>query len=265
MGTREINRKERFRKIKNFALYYGRGREKELGCFDLAVVESQGQDRQSVSRMQEAGALVLAYVSVIEVPPWLAEFKMLGPEDFLQNNGKIMTNQVWGTYLADICSPRWRNLLKNRVCRLLETGYDGLFLDTIGDLEFIALPGRRRDSLVMAAVDFLRELREAYPRHLVVQNNGLGKVYRLSADLVDGVCWENPPFGSKDSAAWVQGMIARLRQLRQDKPELQVFLLLEENEAGAIEMARDVAAKNGFFLYVAPCGYTGGITGYRNN
>ena len=257
--SKETGRKQRFSNIRNFALYYGQGREEELACFDLAVVEPQGQNRQSVRRLREAGALVLAYLSVMEAPPWAREFKALKKEDFLQDNGEIMMNQAWGTYLVDLCSPRWRKLLDNRAGELLGRGYYGLFLDKDFDLEFIALPGRRRNRLAMAAVEFMRAVREAFPHHLIVQNNGLESIYRLTAHLVDGFCWENPPFGRSESAAWVAGMMERLRRLQQEKAGMKVLVLLEDKETAAVEMARHASVENGFILYVAPCGYTGGV------
>lgn len=254
----DAGRKERFRNIRNFALYYGQGREKELSGFDLAVVEPLGQDTQSVKRVQEAGSLVLAYLSVLEIPAWANELRLLNKEDFLQQNGEILINKAYGTYLADLCSPRWRRLLNHRAGSLFYSGYDGLFLDTIGKVESDSLSRSRQDSLMMAAVEFILDLKKTFSNHLIVQNNGLEKLYRLTANLVDGVCWENPPFRKKESAAWVREVTGRLRQLQQ-KTGLKIFLLLEEKETAAVEMARKAAAENNFILYVAPCGYVGGV------
>ncbi|MCR4440810.1 MAG: endo alpha-1,4 polygalactosaminidase [Peptococcaceae bacterium] len=251
-----MERRKAFAGIRNFALYYGRGRAEELARFDLAVVEPSGQAQASLKTMREAGTLVLAYLSAIEISPGAGEFEALQKEDFLSAGGGVpLINGIYGNRMADLRSERWNRLLRRKASSLLSSGYDGLFLDTIGNVEHPALSPECRDGLIMAAVNLLKEFREEYEGHVFVQNNGLERLCLYTARLVDGICWENPPFAETKSKAWLEAVMNRLKAL-QEKAGLKVLLLMEGKQPGErLRLAKKAAAENGFLFYRAPEDY----------
>lgn len=258
----------KFTAAKNFALYYGLGREDELAGFDVAIVEPAGQSELSVIRMQKSGTLVLAYLSIMEISPTDPQVKMLKTEDFLYIDGQPVINREYGNYLLDLRSRRWLGLLFHRVGKLIiQSGYDGLFLDTIGDVESAELDSGARDLQLMAAVDFIRRIRSMYPSLIMVQNCGLERLCFFSAEYVNGICWENPPLDKNACRPWVETIINQLKQFKK-KYGTQVLLLLE-GKGGLAEydlpdgmnyrMARRIAEKNDFLLYRAPFRYVTGV------
>jgi len=263
----EVNRLSRFNAAKNFALYYGAGREEELARFDIAVVEPGGQSPASVRRMQAAGSLVLGYLSVLEINPSMQEFRLLDGSDFLSAEGRPLMNRDYGNYLADLRSKRWSGLLLHKAGHILHSlGYDGLFLDTIGGVESGDLPVSLRDSLLIAAADIVRKMRALFPGHIIVQNWGLEKLCFLTSGYLNGICWENPDFEGPAGLLRAETAVENLVKLK-DKCDLKIFMLIEEKKEGAgdaaaernFRMAREIAERNGFLLYRAPCKYVGDV------
>ncbi len=263
MRADDMNRLARFKQAQKYALYYGTGREGELARFDLVVVDPGGQSDQAVRLLRETGTLVLSYLSVMEIPPFRPEIKLLKNTDLLTENGSLLLNPEYGNYLADLRSKRWLGLLFQQAGRLInQSGYDGLFLDTIGDVEWTRIPGELRDLLLLAAVKIVCELRLMFPGHILVQNGGLEKLCLLTSEYVNGICWENPPLTARASRAWTRTITERLAGL-QDKYGLRVLLLLEaqdKTETGndgtdQFRQAEMIAEQRGFLLYQAPFRY----------
>lgn len=263
-----MDRLARFASAENYALFYGSGREGDLAGFDVAVVEPAGQSDDSLRRMRESGTLVLAYISVVEVSPGEPEYKLLKPGDLLSRGGEPIQNPVYGNYLADLRSTRWIGLLLRKAGSLLTgSGYDGLFLDTIGDVESGDLGTGLRDSLLLAAADLVRRIRTIHSGRVLVQNNGLERLCLLTAGLIDGICWENLRFG-EPLGPWNEAVAGRLEKLKESRG-IKILLLLEEGggaghaasaeQENNFRLARDFAYKKGFLLYRAPAGYTGGV------
>jgi len=181
-----VSRRERFKKINNFCLYYGHGREDDLGRFELAVVEPLGQRKSGVRLIKEKGALVLAYISVLELSMFHAQSTELRPDDFLCVDGVPLQNISYHNWIMDPRSDRWRHRLLDKAFDLIEGhGYDGLFLDTIGDVEDKRLPSAVAGQALVAAAKLVYDLRNAFPEHILVQNSGLVKLRELTARYVD--------------------------------------------------------------------------------
>ncbi|MFA4885254.1 MAG: hypothetical protein WC601_05705 [Desulfotomaculaceae bacterium] len=266
----EVDWLNRFNAAKNYALYYGDGRDNELSSFDVAIVEPGGQSPESVRRMQDAGALVLGYLSVSEIHPSMDEFKLLDYSDFLCINGRPLVNREYSNYLADLRSKRWNDILLYKSGHILHNlGYDGLFLDTIGNVESGDLAVSLKDSLLIAAADIVRKIRAIFPNHIIVQNCGLENLCFLTSGYLNGICWENPNFENPAGMLWAKNIVSNLVKLK-DRYGLKIFILLEEKDkagAGApdaaternYQMAREVAELNRFLLYRAPYRYVGGV------
>lgn len=262
-----MNRKENFLNAKNFAVYYGMDIDGLFG-FDIVIVEPSALKPEAVRQLQNSGTIVLAYLSVIEVMPCMQEFRFLKEEDFIRIGGEPLQNKLYNTYLANLNSKRWKQTLYHLAGRYIQLyGYDGLFLDTIGDIELQVLPDNQSQSLLIAAIDFIHGLRSRFHDVLIVQNNGLNQLCTFTAGLVDGICWENPQLHDKESTQWTAGIIKRLQVLKRDK-NIQVFLL-SENHTGRgyfadSKMPLDdsvysLAMRHNFLFYQASYRYVNGV------
>lgn len=257
-----MDRKARFSLATNYALYYGHERAAELAHYDIAVLEPAGQSVNSLQEIKASGTLVVAYLSVMEVPVWSKVLDLLQASDFLQVQGKPYINPEYGNYWVNLDSQRWTDLLLQRVKDLMEgEGYDGVFLDTIGYVESRQLSTASRTSLLQAATEIVIKIRTMFPDSIIIQNCGLEELYRLTASYIDGICWENPPFNRIDSQEWAGQVIRNLEAVKETYG-LQVLLLVEENNSCAreFELVQEVAKDKKFLLYYAPSFYTAGVT-----
>lgn len=271
-----MNRLEAFYKANNYALFYGNGREQELAGFDYVIVDPSGQNNHSLQLLKRAGTLVLAYLSVIEIQPAAPEVKLLTKENFLLNGNNPRKNPAYGNLMADLRSSGWQGMLFNKAGTLLANlGYDGLFLDTIADIEFREIPGEERDSLLISAVNFVKDLRDRFPEHIIIQNCGLEKLCYWTAELVNGICWENPLCSSAKEKYWTEKVAGKLAELSSSK-NVKIMLLIENSgtannfgtlnnsnpERGDIQrlrFLRELAGKFGFLWYHAPYRYIGQV------
>lgn len=263
-----INRRELFHKAKNFAIYYGNGLENELAPFDIAVLEPAGHSPEQIRRLKETGTLVFAYMSVTEVDPSSPLFRMVGEKDFLHLDGRLMTNELYGNYIVDLRSKKWREILLHTAGSLLiQEGYDGLFLDTVGNVENSEVIAHHQNSQIKEAIQFMTSLKEKFPEFLLVQNNGLEKLWDYTSGVADGICWENPPFGQKESQVWTDEILLKLDALSKAKTT-RVMLLLEYDKKGvestAFRIALKLSGKKNYLLYFAPKDYVSSISPYKS-
>jgi hypothetical protein len=251
-----MNARRKLCQASNFALYYGVDRAEELSSFDVAIVEPKGQKPESIKALHEKGILVVSYLSAMEIHPSFAEYKLLDEEDFLKVNGKPLINKAYGTYIADLRSRRWNDMVYHAAGRLIyHSGFDGVFLDTIGDVEMPEIPEECREAQILSAVGMIARIRKLSDDCVIIQNNGLERLCEQTAEIIDGICWENPPFGRQESLEWTEAMLRKLKGLR-EKSGITVFLLVEDDE---IEIAKKIARENNYLLYNAPTGYIKGV------
>ena len=250
------NKRSDFRKIENFSLFYGIGNSKNLSKSDLTIVEPQGQNEITINEMHSTGTLVIAYVSVIEIFEAYPYYKLLKDEDFLKINNKRVRHLGFNTYLVNLKSKRWISILMQHIGNLiLSKNYDGLFLDTIGDVEFSVFNEQMRDELICGAVELITKIRELYKDIIIIQNNGLNKLIDNTFKFIDGVCWENPRFWDNNNADWFEYIISKLSTI--NKEENIVILLLYEKKGftakdfNKIHYAEKVAKTKDFLIYLA--------------
>lgn len=204
-----MHRRERFTRASNYAVFYGRESPDELTNYDVVIVEPQAHDECSLTGLKSRNTLVIGYVSVMEASSHHPDFHVLSDLDFLKFEGQALKNHTFDTWLLNLASKRWQSLLHHQIGYLIRVlGYDGVFLDTIGDVEFPHFTGTTRVSLMEAALDLVRSVREIFPEAVLIQNNGLEMLLDKTATYLDGVCWENPPCNIVDP--WVKNILMKL-------------------------------------------------------
>jgi len=181
------------------------------------MVVLSGDPRIPIDDLPRA-TIRLAYVSVGEADPRRPYWPEVRDQPFL-----VEPNPEWPDNVrVDIRSTRWQELLMcEEIARLMQRGFDGLMLDTIDTVPYLetkdpaSFAGSRQ-----ALRDFLRKLRTAYPRAVLVANGGEALVD--AAPYVDGFIVEGV-FSVYDARQrtyrrttdaerdWKLGVIARAR------------------------------------------------------
>lgn len=118
--------------------------------------------------------------------------------------------------------------------------------------------------ILLSAARLIEKLRLAFPGAILIQNSGLGRLYELTARLVDAFCWENPSIAL--AAEQESALAGRLAKLRRNYGIRTLVLLeskdplLKEEDLFQYLPALHFALKHGFLFYVSPLNYASGVT-----
>lgn len=245
---RHRDRKERFYSARNYVVYYGHGKEDVLSSYDIAIVEPAGHDSNDIQALKSKGTLALAYVSVLEINPSLPLYPLLKEEDFITYDGRSFLNEEYQNRIVKLYSRRWQSLLLHHIGQLLfQQGYDGIFLDTLADLEYMRFSAQDYERSICAVVDFLRHIRESFTSFLFVQNNGYQRLNQFTTAFIDGICCENPfhPEAQPVTEEKIGKLESRLLHL--SGQGLRIFMLLNRPD-GRIQRMTE---KNTFCFYTS--------------
>ena len=170
----------RMASIRNYVVYYGAGRLDDLARFDLAIIDPSTLTPGEVAELEGRGTLVVGYLSVGEISPndpWITDGTV--PKSWI-----LGRNRNWGSLFVDAGQQGWRDLMTAETGKLLDYGFDGVFLDTVDtatDVQPTSVPGM---------IQLIEGLRAAYPDALLVQNRGF-EIAEQVAPSIDAVMFED--------------------------------------------------------------------------
>lgn len=196
----------------------------------MVIIEPYVVTKEQIQQLKQAGTTVLGYVSVMELEYWHRTQVTEG--DYHYENNKKMRIEKWDTYIMDLEEAHYQNILLKKVKKqIVQKDIDGVFLDTVGDIDdyFYEQP-TVQNKFRNAYVTLLKEIKEVDKNLIIMQNWGFPTLKDVSIDLVDGILWEdfNKQVISKDE--WSQNWI---RYFKQHKNELVTFTVAPNEESKA--------------------------------
>ncbi|MHB1980264.1 MAG: endo alpha-1,4 polygalactosaminidase [Sulfobacillus sp.] len=248
-------------RVRSYTVYYGYGPLQGIDQYELAILEPAGWRAADIAQLKARGVKVLAYVGAMEAAPHIVEKVRLQNRDLLRTEGKPWLREEFGTYVVDPRSTLWKRHLLGQLTALSQAGWDGVFLDSLGDVED---PVVAADTgwLLSATAELVRLARSVFPDKLVVMNNGLWLLLPLVASYLDGVCWEGTLSEEELKAPWAQLTLDTLLQYANSQGLMPMLLSLVEPGATSdrqLDYLRQLARTFGFLHYAAPCDYAQGI------
>ncbi|WP_379970561.1 endo alpha-1,4 polygalactosaminidase [Ectobacillus sp. sgz5001026] len=210
-------------KTKNFTIYYGAANAKaiqKLSTYSTVVIEPYAFTKDQITQLKKSGTKVLGYVSVMELE---AQNKAkVTDSDYYYYNGSKMQIPQWNTYIMDITNAHYRSVILTKVNeQVAQKGLDGVFLDTVGDIDDYFYDKPIDQTKIRGGyVALLKEMKAKYPSLLLMQNWGFDTIKTTSLPYIDAVLWED--FNSKVIAkdAWSQNWI---KYFQSQKSTLKVF------------------------------------------
>lgn len=209
-----------------FMIYYGVVEEQALHGlkeYDLVIVEPLHWALGQIRELQAAGTRVIGYISVMEWPSWnVKRGESLQLTDYLLLKGNRIYYQEWDSYMMDIRETHYRDLLMDEIHEQIgKKSMDGIFLDTVGDIENHLSQPLVHNELIHSYLTLLKDIRSTFPHLWMLQNRGF-QFIELAARYLDGFMWED---WREDSAndPWVKHQLNMLQPLR--KAGLQLFAL----------------------------------------
>jgi len=239
-----------------FLVYYGRNDDPEVGSYDVAVLDCEAEAAILARRRPEA--TFLGYVSLGEADSRRSYFREIAAQDLL-----IERNPNWpDAWFVDLRNARWNRLVVERlVPAALSRGFQGVFLDTLDDAEFLQTRDPVRFAgMVDQAARLVREIRRRFPTASIMVNRGyavmpqvagqidmlLGESVRTTFSHADG----SYSFVSDKDYEWQKN---RMREARRLNPRLRLFSLdyWDPDDRKGIARIYVEQRANGFIPYVA--------------
>jgi polysaccharide biosynthesis protein PelA len=236
-----------------FFIYYGLGTPEardRLRNESLIIVELRQWKPSDLLSLREGGTRIYGYMSIMESPSWNdSRIGQLIDHDYLLQDGHRVHFDKWNSFLMDMRSPSYRRLLLNE-WEEMQSGWpiDGIFLDTVGDIEEFVTPSLRQE-MGHAYRAFLSVAATRFPQLQTIQNRGFTQL-ESCVSLLDGLLWEDwradwihDPYASR----WV----SLLRTLKKERT-LSVYTA-SSSSSSAMPEHRKSAHKLGFLhRYIDP-------------
>lgn len=208
IGTREIKTENPIKVCDNYVIYYGYQFSsaiiEKLKTYNLVIINPLEEGANDArKKLQAAGVKVYAYSSSVEIPSYDTELL-----DSINEDEKLKINDITLTHwesneLGDLRQLSYRNKIISQITnRISSIGYDGVFIDTLDDLENMSdilkennVKVSSTDAYVLemevAGIDFLKELKNANPNLSIIQNRGFQLLDKGAGGLVDAVLYED--------------------------------------------------------------------------
>ncbi len=261
---------------RSWSLYYGPDAPdlvERIGASDLVVLDPNALGAtasNTIARLKEKGCLVAGYLSMFEVARWHRYRSRIPREWYLVVDGKPWSpwagqDVSWdGNLVASLAAPGWREMLVGLVqSEVLGYGCDGVFMDTLEDLDFPSLPAAERPRQLDGMRQLLATLDERYPKAFFIANRTLQGTLPVAAEHIDALCWESfaPKFfDDPPTRAWMEGIARNIEAQRARHPFVILSLLNLDKDASDIPATqarmREISASHGY----VPCCTLGGYT-----
>jgi endo-alpha-1,4-polygalactosaminidase (GH114 family) len=238
----EMNRSNELESAKAFKYYLDAGSESILTKMkqqDLVIVEPVVMERKYIKEAQESGTLVYGYINSMEADKWNKELISRFKEEafFHGENGDRHFIPQWDAYLMDISNQHYQDVLLDEIeRRIVDTGLDGVFLDTVGSIEDY----HQTDDQILIEQQkgmklFMERIKERFPDLSIAQNWGFQTLRDYTAPYVEFVMWEQFDYSKITEDSWSQDIIKLLKEAREQYGiEVMTVSFKEEKESRAL-------------------------------
>lgn len=242
--------------IENFKFYYSAGSEQiveKMKQKDLVVVEPLTMQQSYIEEAQQSGTLMYGYISSMEVASWNQDLMgRLREEAYFHNqNGNRHHIAQWDSYLMDITNKHYQNVLLAEIEKqVVDKGLNGVFLDTVGDVE--AYHSDRPEVMKeqqKGMEQFMQRVKQRFPELSIAQNWGFNTLENYTAEYVDFFLWENFSASNIEGSEWYANKIDQLNRV-QAEHGIEVLTVSYEDKAAS----KSIAEKNGFKIIHHPAG-----------
>ncbi|UOY92221.1 endo alpha-1,4 polygalactosaminidase [Ectobacillus sp. JY-23] len=239
---------------KTYKIFYNAPNKRmlsQLATYDFVIIEPYHYNATKIQQLQAKGTKVYGYISTMEAASWNQELmKRFAAKDFFYRGGKKVHYAEWDSYLMDITSVHYRGILMEEIKKhIVEKGFDGIFLDTVGDID-----NEHTGSVLLqqrqGMKTFLQGIQKKYPNLSLIQNWGFATLKSTTAPYVDAIMWEGFHYKSVARDEWSLNRIRDLHALRKQY-EIEVLTVSSAEK----EKSTLLAKQNGFIHFHTNRGY----------
>ena len=239
-----------------WAVYYAdRESSAAFQPYDLLVLDARYHP--SLAPLRAAGKMLYGYVSLGEIERRHPLYSRARAERLL-----LGENPNWkGSYFVDLRESRWHTIvLEELIPQVLNQGFQGLFLDTLDDAEYLEDTKPYRPGMRSAAIRLVNAIRARYPNAPLLLNRAydlLDSLAPLLAGHLSESCYSNYDAVAKRyrlvTDPGTTALLQKALAVKANYPALRLLSLDYWDPADGQGMARIYAAQRtlGFDPYVA--------------
>jgi endo-alpha-1,4-polygalactosaminidase (GH114 family) len=240
-----------FRGVKSYKIYYGVPTKQilsDMKQYDLVILEPHNYSKEDITYIKNRGTIVLGYMSIMQLGAWNKTITdKVRDEDYVTENGEKVQFDEWKTYLMDISNPHYRSaIMKDMEIEVVNKGCDGMFLDTVGDIDsyFDSTPDRQT-KMRNGLADYLKQITKDHPKLLLMQNFAFETLKSTTLPYVKGIMWEDFVENDMQTDKWSQEWAQQLAAFQKER-KLTVFTVTPDQKG------IDYSRKKGFVPYLNP-------------
>ncbi|GEK34562.1 endo alpha-1,4 polygalactosaminidase [Kurthia sibirica] len=219
---------------------------KKMAALDIVIVEPIEMQKKYIRIAQKNNTQVFGYINSTEGDQWNQKlFQQFKKSDFYHDkNGKRLYFKQWDSYQMRMSSKHYRSLLMKEIEHLIvDRGLDGVFLDTVGNIEDY-LPKKEQKKELQALQSFIKDIKTKYPQLTIAQNWGFTALEKYTQSYIDYFLWEDFSYKTVGNDAWAKNKMKLLNTL-QRKNNLHVLTISFSDAAKSAKLAKE----NGFSNY----------------
>ncbi len=229
--------------------------------FDYVVMDysSDGSEdgefsRSDVELIRSSGKVVLAYMSIGEAE----DYRFYWDEDWYEDPPEWLgkENPEWpGNYAVKYWNEDWKGIIREYVERVLDQGFDGVYLDKVDEFEYWADPENGEGTVLSLEtsarlmVDFIEEISDWLGGKLLFIQNGENIVEYANErffEVVDGIGLEDlffdgleevPPEETNYRMEYISEFLER------GKTVLSVEYIVDETDPSSLERIEEYYSK----------------------
>ncbi|MGB5824636.1 MAG: endo alpha-1,4 polygalactosaminidase, partial [Proteocatella sp.] len=161
-------------KQRNYIIYYNKINDENIHniyYYDMAIIEPTNVTSKQLRVLNKYNTLTYGYQSIFQVEPYNREkVDSLNENDYLYINGVKKLNEEYQCYYGDIRSDNYKNVLLSSIEKnIIQKGFDGVFFDTLEDIEHL-IDKPFREDLYAGYIEFFKLLKTKYPKLSIIQN-----------------------------------------------------------------------------------------------
>ncbi len=215
--------------IENWIVYYGNEAKRgDLSPYQLLVLDAY--DFPPSAPFKETNKILLAYLNIGEVEEDAPYYHEVKEEGIL-----LEENQTWKkSHMIDLRDPRWKKrVVEEIIPYILHVGFDGIFLDTLDNAEFLEEKDPLKyKGMKKAAIGLISKVRENYPTLPIMVNRGYALLPQtghlvqmvLAESFISTYDFKTKTYVLKQESE-VEKELSFLRALKNKYPSLQFFSL----------------------------------------
>lgn len=140
----------------------------------VADIDDSAFTREDIGRFHSVGTKVVSYLSIGEAAEWRAYWKPEWITDPKTRPAWLeLVNPEWKSYKVKYWDPEWKKLVFADLDRIVDRGYDGVYLDIVDAYVYFAEKGEKGTDRSM--VDFVKEIssraKKKNPSFMIIPQN----------------------------------------------------------------------------------------------